>query len=78
MNEAVEMMKKKQMAHAIHRTMLMKDWKIGTKMIEQVCATNCPAHLQIATANLILEQQQRRTIRRIPASPRAVYPIMVY
>ena len=56
----------------------MAVWMIGTKTTLQVWATNCPADLHTATANLILLKQQRNTINNSPASEKQVYPKALY
>ena len=50
-------------------------WKIGTKMMVQTLATNCPADLQTATASLILLQQQRITMKKKQPIPMRVHPM---
>jgi len=49
--------------HPAHKPNAKAAWKIGTSTIKQTPTTNCPADLQIATANLILLQQQSTTMR---------------
>jgi len=47
---------------------------IGTNTTEQTPATNCPADLHTATANLNLEQQQRTTNKKKHPIPIPTHP----
>lgn len=61
-----------------HMARLMAVWMIGTRMMLQVWATNWPADLQTATANLILLKQQRKISKKIPEKTKQVMPIASY
>ena len=52
-----------------HRVITKIVCQMGTKTTVQTLATNLPALLQTATANLILLQQHSKTMRNSPAMP---------
>ena len=60
--------------HEPQRPSAMRAWMIGTRMDVQTPATNCPAALQTATANLRRLQQQRVTINATADKPKQMYP----
>ncbi len=49
---------------------------IGTNTTKQTEATNWPAALHTATANLILLQQHNKTINNTPEIPKQIYAYM--
>ncbi|MGC4046682.1 MAG: hypothetical protein QM758_23060 [Armatimonas sp.] len=74
MNEAALTSQIMQTQQTTQRATVAMAMMMGTNMTEQTSSKNAPAHLQTATASLILPQQQRVINKNSPAPAQHAYP----